>query len=109
MVVNEAMASGLPVMATRKVGSAFDLILEGKNGYIVPENDPAALAFAVDRACQGQERLAVMGETAQHVIAEWSYDATLSGFHQALASCLGSDGNSDPSSPSSQPTAVEVK
>jgi len=87
LVVNEAMASGLPVIATRKVGSAQDLIIEGQSGYLVPESDAEAMAAAIDRACESEEHLRAMGEGAQRVIASWNYDATLSGFHQALASC----------------------
>ncbi len=89
LVVNEAMASGLPVIATQKIGSAQDLIIEGQSGYLVPASDAEAMASAIDRACESEERLRAMGEGAQRVIASWNYDATLSGFHQALASCLG--------------------
>jgi glycosyltransferase involved in cell wall biosynthesis len=91
LVVNEAMASGLPVIATRKVGAAQDLIIEGQNGYLVPASDAEAMASAIDRACQSEERLRTLGEGARPVIASWNYDATLSGFYQALASCLGSN------------------
>ena len=92
LVVNEAMASGLPVLTTRKVGAAQDLIIEGQSGYSVPENDAEAMALAIDRACQSEERLRAMGGVAQQLIASWNYEATLSGFYQALASCLGSKG-----------------
>lgn len=88
LVVNEAMASGLPVIASRKVGAAYDLIIQGENGYVVPEDDPAALASAIDRACQSFERLRAMGERAQQLIQAWNYDAALSGFYQALSACL---------------------
>jgi glycosyltransferase involved in cell wall biosynthesis len=88
LVVNEAMASGLPVIATRKVGAAQDLIIEGQSGYVVPENDAEAMASAIDRACQSEERLRAMGERAQQLIASWNYDATLEGFYQALGHCL---------------------
>jgi glycosyltransferase involved in cell wall biosynthesis len=88
LVVNEAMASGLPVVATRKVGAAQDLIIEGQSGYSVPENDAEALASAIDRACQSEERLRTMGERAQKLIEGWNYDATLSGFYQALSQCF---------------------
>jgi glycosyltransferase involved in cell wall biosynthesis len=92
LVVNEAMASGLPVVATRNVGAAQDLIIDGQNGYVSPENDPEALASVIDRACQSEERLRAMGVRAQRLIQSWNYDATLTGFHQALASRLGSRG-----------------
>ncbi len=88
LVVNEAMASGLPVIATHKSGAAQDLIIEGKNGFLVPHNHTAALASAIDQACQSEERLRAMGEAAQQAVAEWNYEATLSGFYQALTSCL---------------------
>jgi glycosyltransferase involved in cell wall biosynthesis len=88
LVVNEAMASGLPVLATRKVGAAQDLIIEGQSGYLVPENHAEALASAIDRACQSEERLRAMGERAQQLIESWNYGATLDGFYQALASCV---------------------
>lgn len=88
LVVNEAMASGLPVIATRKVGAAHDLIIEGENGYLVPENDVEAMASAIGRACQSEERLRALGAKAQQSIAPWTYEATQEGFCQALAYCL---------------------
>jgi len=91
LVVNEAMASGLPVIATQKVGAAQDLIIEGQSGYLVPVNDAEAMAVTIDRACQSVERLRAMGELAQQLIASWNYDATLEGFYQALSHCLGGD------------------
>lgn len=93
LVVNEAVASGLPVVTTRKVGAAQDLIVEGQSGFVVPENDAKALACAIDRACQSEERLRAMGERAQQLIQSWNYDATLSGFYQALGHCVEADGS----------------
>jgi glycosyltransferase involved in cell wall biosynthesis/peptidoglycan/xylan/chitin deacetylase (PgdA/CDA1 family) len=44
MVVPEALAAGLPVIATDQVISAHEFIKNGVNGFIVPANDPSALA-----------------------------------------------------------------
>ncbi len=46
IVVLEAMAMGLPVVATR-VGGNPELVADGESGLLVPPNDPAAMAEAV--------------------------------------------------------------
>lgn len=38
LVVNEAMAAGLPVITTDKCGAGLELIKDGVNGFIVPVN-----------------------------------------------------------------------
>lgn len=48
-VVLEALAAGKPVVGTR-VGGIPELLTEGENGYIVPSEDPAALARALGQA-----------------------------------------------------------
>ncbi|MHC1713196.1 MAG: glycosyltransferase family 4 protein [Solidesulfovibrio sp.] len=46
--VLEAMASGLPVAATRISGNE-ELVADGETGFLVPPDDPASLAFALAR------------------------------------------------------------
>jgi len=45
-VVKEAMASGLPVVCTRHSGIP-DLVKDEETGFLVPENDPDALAVSL--------------------------------------------------------------
>ena len=47
-VVLEAMAAGVPVVATDAVGTR-DLVTDGANGLLVPLDDDAALAAAIER------------------------------------------------------------
>jgi glycosyltransferase involved in cell wall biosynthesis len=44
----EAMAAGLPVVATR-VGGVPELVVDGETGLLVPEGDPPGLAAALQR------------------------------------------------------------
>ncbi|HBO16900.1 MAG: Glycosyl transferase group 1 [Candidatus Moranbacteria bacterium GW2011_GWE2_35_2-] len=47
-VVNEAIACGLPVITTEKVGASADLIENGKNGYIIRENCAECISESID-------------------------------------------------------------
>jgi len=50
LVVNEALASGLPCVVTNRVGCAIDLVRSGASGEVAPVGDIDALAGAVRRA-----------------------------------------------------------
>src|SRR5215813_7479200 len=59
LVVNEAMASGLPVIATSVAGCVADMVRDGENGYVVPPHNPQTLSnamAAVARASQSERR-----------------------------------------------------
>jgi len=49
LVINEAVASGLAVVATTVVGAAAELVQQGVNGHRVPPGDVNALAAALGR------------------------------------------------------------
>jgi glycosyltransferase involved in cell wall biosynthesis len=49
VVVNQAMAAGLPIIASDAVGAASDLIEEGKSGFVVPAGDVERLQEAMGR------------------------------------------------------------
>lgn len=61
IVILEAMAMGLPVVATR-VGGNPELVRDGETGYLVPFNDENALARAVLALLADRERAQFMGE-----------------------------------------------
>ena len=57
LVVNEAMACGLGVISTDQCVAGMELIEEGKNGSIVPIDDPDALANAIAAALPHSEQM----------------------------------------------------
>lgn len=62
--VLEAMAAGKPV-ATTPVGYAAELIEDGRNGLVVPPEDPTALAWALVRMLEDPAWRVRMGEAAR--------------------------------------------
>ncbi len=63
LVINEAMAQGLPIITTDKCVAGLELVKEGQNGYIVPVGSAQELANAIkkifkqDYSAMGQKSL----------------------------------------------------
>ena len=66
-VLLEAMASGLPVVATDKTG-ALECVTNGKEGLVVPARDVDALADAILWCYQHREESREMGKAARRRI-----------------------------------------
>jgi glycosyltransferase involved in cell wall biosynthesis len=67
--VLEAMAAGLPVVATR-VGGTPDVVVEGVTGYLVPSDDPLALARALKALIRDSGLRYQMGAAGRHRVEE---------------------------------------
>lgn len=64
----EAMASGLPVVATA-VGGNADLVMEGQTGYLVPAADSQAMARQLVALASDPEGSRRMGQAARQRVA----------------------------------------
>ena len=89
LVINEAMAAGLPVIATDQVGASVDLIRDGVNGYVTPARDPVALAHALRQVLDDPARAAQMGQQSAQVIAPVNFDAAAQGILTAIRCAVG--------------------
>lgn len=86
LTVNECMNQGCAVIASDAVGAAAGgLVEEGRTGLIVPEQNPAALAAAIERLVSDASLREAMGAAARAKIAKWDYSAMAEGFRQAVA------------------------
>jgi colanic acid/amylovoran biosynthesis glycosyltransferase len=70
--VKEGMAVGLPVLSTLHSGIP-ELVADGVSGYLVPENDVAALAQRLTELLERPERWAAMGRAGRAKV-EADYD-----------------------------------
>ena len=85
LVVNEAMAAGLPVLVSRACGCAAVLVEEGVNGYTFSPNSPdqlleALLSFTKEDAA-GR---AAMGRASERLIRPWGLDQFVKGSLEAI-------------------------
>jgi glycosyltransferase involved in cell wall biosynthesis len=78
IVLIEAMATGLPVIATDYPGVRV-VVDEGETGLVVPAGDPEAVAGAMrellGRAAEGRRRMGDAGR--QTAVREWGWEALL--------------------------------
>lgn len=56
LVINEAMAQGLPIVTTDRCVAGLELVENGRNGYIIPVDDQQALSDAINRVLDGDYR-----------------------------------------------------
>jgi glycosyltransferase involved in cell wall biosynthesis len=68
-VLLEAMACGLPVVATR-VGGNVELVEDGLNGFLINPRDPDGLAEAIMSLLEDKERAKQMGREGRRKVEE---------------------------------------
>jgi glycosyltransferase involved in cell wall biosynthesis len=85
LVVNEAMASGLPVLVSDRCGCAPDLVREGENGFTFDPEDSGALAMLMDHVSSRQVDLAEMGRSARSHISLWGPERFAEGMYRAFS------------------------
>jgi glycosyltransferase involved in cell wall biosynthesis len=82
--VNEAMACGLPIIASRKVGATGDIVRDGINGFVVKEGDIEELADRMRLLVTDRELRKRMGKASKEIIKGWTYEAALPNVIQAV-------------------------
>lgn len=60
LVINEAMACGCPVITTEKCIAGLELIKNDLNGYLVPTDEPGAIADGVNKILENEALKAQM-------------------------------------------------
>jgi 1,2-diacylglycerol 3-alpha-glucosyltransferase len=70
LVINEAMAAGLPVIVSNRCGCVPDLVAEGKNGFTFdPESERSLGKLMADMSTLPKERLEEMSQESRRIVA----------------------------------------
>lgn len=84
LVVNEAMACGLPVISTKVAGCAADLLEEGCNGTVTSPGSVSELASAMARLAEDSTRRKEMASRSIERIANYSPEAWADGLVKTM-------------------------
>jgi glycosyltransferase involved in cell wall biosynthesis len=88
MVVSEAMACSLPVVATSASGEIGERVSDGLNGFIVPPADSDALRERMAVLAEDAELRRAMGEASRRRVKGQSPDTWAEAFETAIARTL---------------------
>jgi len=90
LVVNEAMAAGLPVVVSDAAGCSVDLVREGQNGFTYPCGDVPALAERLAAiAALGDNGRRALGAESRRIVARFGIDVAAAATASAVDAVAG--------------------
>lgn len=89
LVVNEAMAFGLPIISTDAAGVTYDLVKNGVNGFVVKAGNSDELYDALKKLCEHSELRQRMGEQSLEIIQDYTPEKWARAFVAAVETILG--------------------
>jgi glycosyltransferase involved in cell wall biosynthesis len=90
LVVNEAMAAGLPVIVSDAAGCSPDLVEQGRNGFTFPCGDVSALADYLERVVAlGADGRRAYGERSRAIVEGFGLDVVANATAAAVDAVCG--------------------
>ena len=83
LTIIEAMASGLPVIASR-TGGVTDGLIDEVNGLLVEEKDAAQIAVLINRLLQDGELRKTLAKNARETAQKYSYKNIAARYHKLI-------------------------
>lgn len=84
LVVNEAMAAGLPVIVSDNCGCRLDLVNEGMNGYIFKKGDEVDLSYKIKMLFECDYKM--MGKMSSEMIKKWTFSNSKKNLEEIIKS-----------------------
>lgn len=87
LVILEAMASGVPVVASRS-GGIVDIVKDEENGLLCDEKDVEKLSVNISRVLEDEALSAKLKTAAGHTVEQYSYDNISRRYNDILSGIL---------------------
>lgn len=84
LVINEAMAAGLPIIASNEVGATGDLVIDGVNGFTVSPFDIEEIKEKILIIYEDKKLRVEMEENSKKIIANWTFESSKESFNNML-------------------------
>ncbi len=82
--LNEALNFELPVLVTNMVGTAFDLVKDSENGFIIESRDIKSMSEKIDYLNKNRVIANEMGKRSLAVSNDWTIENDVKGIMESL-------------------------
>lgn len=83
LVINEALVAGMPIIVSEICGCAYDLVINGQNGYIVNPFDVNEISENIEQIMFIDDR-AAYSRKSREVALEWTFENSRRSLERAL-------------------------
>lgn len=87
VVINEACAAGLPIITTHQTGAAFDLVEDGRSGFVLERDDIEGFATRMQCLLDDLELREMFGERSRELVQQFSPEHGAIRFNKTIAAC----------------------
>jgi glycosyltransferase involved in cell wall biosynthesis len=91
VVVNQAIASGMPIIVTRAVGAGNDLVADGKNGFLIESDSSDSVYFAMKSFVDSPTTVQKFGECSAERADAISLEAAVNDWCDFFQQCLNAE------------------
>ncbi|MCL2591747.1 MAG: glycosyltransferase family 4 protein [Defluviitaleaceae bacterium] len=78
LVINEALASGLPIITTDMCNAGLEMIRNNENGYVIPVDNISILVQQIEETIFDTEKLSKLQQNAIGVAKHYTYEKMVS-------------------------------
>ncbi|EJV64234.1 glycosyltransferase family 4 protein [Bacillus cereus] len=83
LVINEAMAAGLPIISSDECGASLDLVKDYKNGFVIPAGQEDVLKEKIAYVFENNLTNSY-GKESKKIISQWSFTNSANNFHKMI-------------------------